>query len=193
MEKTMTQEESLELINKMIGSAKRSFIRMSFYFLLWGWLLFFAGLSEHILQMELEFEYFWIGWPIIMTFGGILAGIYGARESKKQQTQTYMDDVFKYVWIGFTVVMITTIVCSVMNRINPGPFVMLITALPTFVSGGVMRFKPLMLGGVIFLLAGIISFFFLEGYGSLIFCAAIIGGYIIPGYLLRNAEKKGEI
>ena len=46
----MTPEQSLRLIQSMIGQAKRSFSRVSFYFLLWGVLLTLAMLATYFLR-----------------------------------------------------------------------------------------------------------------------------------------------
>ena len=46
MDSELTPSESLKLIESMIGQAKRSFHRMSFYFLLWGVLLIAAMITN---------------------------------------------------------------------------------------------------------------------------------------------------
>lgn len=50
MNTELTPQESLRLIEGMIGQALRSFSRMSFYFLLWGVLLIAAMIATHLLQ-----------------------------------------------------------------------------------------------------------------------------------------------
>ena len=50
MEPALTPQQSLQLIEQMIGQAKRSFQRMSFYFLLWGVLLTLAMLTTYLLK-----------------------------------------------------------------------------------------------------------------------------------------------
>jgi hypothetical protein len=58
-----------------------------------------------------------------------------------------------------------------------------------FISGGALKFKPLMAGGIvnwIFAAAG----FFVSFQTQVIFLAlAVLLGYIIPGHLLRNKYK----
>ena len=49
MDQPGSPEQSLRLIEGMIGQAKRSFSRMSFYFLLWGVLLTLSMLTTYLL------------------------------------------------------------------------------------------------------------------------------------------------
>ncbi len=193
MEEEFSAEESLQVINRMIMRAKQSFSRISFYFLLWGWLLLGAGLTEYVLQHVVHFQHWWIGWPIAGFGGGITAGIYGSRQSRKQMAMGYMDRVFTFLWVAFTITLAIMIVGSVLNKISPTPYIIVLIGLPTFVSGGIMKFKPLLLGGIIFWAVGIASFFAFKEYSALLFCFSILCGYIIPGYMLRMAEKKGVI
>ena len=187
------QEDSLAVISEMISVAKRSFVRMSYYFLLWGWLLLAAGLAEYVLGSVLDQGKFaWLGWPVVGVLGGILAMLRGRKESQSAGVATYMDRVFMYLWGGFVLTLVLLIVTSVSQKMNPGPAVMLLTGLPTFVSGGVMRFRPLIVGGVVFWALGVLAYFSGE-YSSLLFCAAIAAGYLVPGYLLQKAERDGRV
>lgn len=190
----MQAEESLAIIREMIGRAKKSFSKISFHFLLWGWLLFFAGIGQYILLRVLEYEHFYIVWPIIGAVGGIAASIYGAKQKKSKKVQAgYMDKVYSYVWGGFIISLILIIMGCLVNSTDPNPMVMLLTALPTFITGGAIKFRPLILGAVVFWVLGSLNFFFLKEYSSLVFSVAILLGYIIPGHLLNNAEQHGKV
>lgn len=188
-EQQMSPQQSMDLINDMISKAKNSFQKMSFYFLLWGVLLIVAGLIEYYLDRVLLWDHSYIGWPVIGTLGGIIAGVHGAREGKKQGVTTFTDRVTMFLWSGFVISLVLIIIGAVASNMNPGPFIIVITGLPTFVSGGIMRFKPLMIGGIIFWIIGLASFFVLEEYRSLVFSFAILCGYVIPGLMLKRAEN----
>ena len=184
----LTPESSLHLIQEMIQKAKKSFRGISFYFLMWGWLLLAAGVAEYILAKIVHFQSPYIVWPIMGILGGIIAAIYGSRK-KEEKIISYAGKIIGLLWGGFVITLILVIIASVANRLNPGPFIMLLTGLPTFVSGGIIKFKPLMFGGIVFWLIGICSFFFLQEYTSLLFSLAILLGYIVPGYLLQRIES----
>jgi len=186
----LTPDESLRLINEMILKAKRSFTNMSFYFILWGVLLFAAGILEYYLDRVIHYEHSYMGWPIVGVLGAIASSVKGARDERKAGATAYMDKVFMFLWMGFMITLLLLIIGTVGNQLNPGSFIIILTGLPTFVSGGVMRFRPLIIGGIIFWAIGIGSFFLLDEYRSLLFSLSILMGYIIPGLLLKRAENE---
>ena len=53
-EKELSPEESIDLINTMIGKARKRYTDNSFYFLLWGWLVIVASALQ------------WHGWLCLL-------------------------------------------------------------------------------------------------------------------------------
>ena len=49
MEKTLTPEESLRIIQRSISNSRRNMREGSFYYLLWGWSLILASLANYFL------------------------------------------------------------------------------------------------------------------------------------------------
>jgi hypothetical protein len=187
MERTMTPDESLHVIESMIQQAKQSFHRMSFYFLLWGFVLLGATLFEYFMASTGR-PYGWGAWPVLGTVAGIASGIRGAREGRRVGVSTAMDRVFAWLWSGFTITLVLLIAASVAREMNPGPLVMVLTGLPTFVTGMMIRFRPLVVGGLLFWAIGTASFFVDGTTGALLFAVAMVFGYIIPGLLLKRQE-----
>lgn len=187
MDANLTPEQSLKLIESMIGQAKRSFQRMSFYFLLWGGLLLVATLTEYFMGRA-GLPNGWLGWPILGTLGGIIAGVHGAREGRKAGVGTFTDKVFIWVWVAFTITLVIVIVSSVAVGSKPGPWVSIITGMPTIISGGILRFRPLIIGGILFWTFGLLSLFVWPDHGALLFGLALLFGYIVPGILLKRQE-----
>jgi hypothetical protein len=70
------------------------------------------------------------------------------------------------------------------------PLILLLVSIPTFVSGIILKFKPLIVGGILFWFFGLINFFVPLEYQNLIGALAMICGYLIPGYLLKGESKK---
>lgn len=184
----MTPQQSMELITEMIASAKQSFMKMNFYFLLWGILLALAGLAEFLLAGHIS--YAWLVWPIVGLVGGIAAGVHGAKKGKAAGASTFADRVYMWLWMAFVFTLVVFIIGAVSMEVDPGPFIMLLTGLPTFVTGAIMRFKPLMVGGVLFWAIGLVTIFFFPEYSALAFTVAIVVGYIIPGLMLRSKENE---
>ncbi len=185
-----TPEQSFRVINEMIFTARKNFTKISFFFLLWGWLLLVAGLSEYILVHYFNYVYAWIVWPVMGITGGIISGIYSSRQEKLSGAVSFMDKLIFYLWIGFFFTLILIIINAVSQNLTPHSFIMILTGFPTFVTGKIIKFKPLIAGGIIFWLLGISSLFLFTQYISLLFSVSILLGYIIPGYMLMKQEKK---
>ncbi len=186
-EKEMNPEESLAIIHAMINKARFNFSRGSFYFITWGILLFIAAIFEYVAQ-QTQIEMFYLGWPIAGMVGGIASGIYGSK-SRAQGPNTHLDKVYSAIWTTYFFTLIMLITSMVVNKINPGPYILLITGLPTFLTGYILAFRPLKLGGILFWGAGLFSMFFFSEFTSLIFGAVMLGGYLVPGLLMRQMKE----
>ena len=185
-------EESLSIIQEMIAKSRKTFHRNSFYFILWGVFMFIAGLSEFFL-IRANFEMFWIGWPILGTLGGIISAVYSSRQSAKDAGQTFTDQTIGYVWLTYGISLICMIFTGILVDVNPGTLVMLLTGLPTFLTGTIIRHKPLIFGGIVFWIGGLLSLFTEPQYVPLIFSTAILLGYLYPGFTLLSAEKNQNV
>ena len=66
------------------------------------------------------------------------------------------------------------------------PMYLMLYGIPTFLSGVVMRFLPLRVGGVFCWGLSVIAIYIGPLYALLLLGAAVIAAWIIPGYLLRR-------
>lgn len=187
MPTAMNPQESLRLIDETIREAKRSFLRIHFYFLVWGLLFALAGVLSFTL-MQAGSPWHWVGWPAAGIIGGITAGVHGARAGRAQGVVTAMDRLHQWLWTCYTITLLLAIVGSFMVRTDPNPWVMLLSGLPTFVTGAMMRFRPLMVGGLVFWLLGILAFYAGAPFSSLLFGVAMVLGYVVPGLMLKKQE-----
>lgn len=188
MDNEMTPAQSLKLIEDMIGQAKRSFHRQSYYFLLWGILLIGAMIVNYIFAVRGSV----LGgyaWPVVGVAGGILSFLHGSREGRKKPVTTAMDRVIMWLWTGFVVTMLTTMLASASshNAMAMGSIIVL-TGLPTFVTGQLMRFRPLIAGGILFWVLGAVSYFVPQEWMVLLYIVAMLFGYIVPGLMLKRQE-----
>ena len=181
----LTESESLALIHKMIHSAKKQFEDNGFFYLLWGWLVFIACTSNYIL-LKINYEYNWIGWMTLMPLGGIISFFYGRKESKKQQYKSYLDEVMMYVLGAFMFSLFFVLIFMSKLGIATYPMVMVVYGIWLFISGGAMKFKPLILGGIINWAFACIAIYMDFETQIIILAAAVLLGYIIPGHMLRS-------
>lgn len=183
----LTPKESLDVITSMIRQAKGNMKKSSFYFLLWGWTIVLANLGVFVLlrftTITNPFLVFFITIP-----SAIISVIHGARQENRVTAPTLLDNINKWLWSGFG---ITCFIFALFgNRIGwqINPVIITMCAVPTFVSGIMLRFKPLMLGGIAFWVCGIVSFLLPAELQFPLASVAVTLGYLIPGYLLKKSE-----
>lgn len=188
MERELTPSESLKLIETMISQAKRSFHRQSFYFLLWGVLLIAAMLFNYVMVV-MGSDLGGFAWPAVGIGGGILSFIHGSKADRTKVVATATDRVIMWLWMGFVVTMLITLFASTDGEESKAiATIIVLTGLPTFVTGQLMRFKPLIFGGILFWFFGAVSYFAPMSVTAWLFIAAILFGYLLPGYLLKRQE-----
>jgi hypothetical protein len=71
------------------------------------------------------------------------------------------------------------------------PMIMMVYGMWLFVSGGVLKFKPLIIGGIINFGCAIAGFYIHTIELILLLSFAVLAGYIIPGHML-NAKFNRE-
>jgi len=95
-----------------------------------------------------------------------------------------------YVWLGFGISLFCTIFLCGIYQHSPTAFIMIVTGFAVFMSGIILKFKPLIYGSFVFWLSSF-GYYFMpsESLQLLIFAVSITLGYIIPGILLRKQFK----
>lgn len=184
--KPLTTEESLHLITAMIRQTKGNFQGQSFHFLLWGWVVALINLSIYLLINFTDFTAPYILWTLTIP-AAIVSFLYGWRQSRKARVRTHLDRVNSSMWMCYGILIFTLIVFGDKLNWQLNPLILLITAVPTLVSGVILRFKPLMYGSVVFWLMGIICFMVTFEVQHLLATVAISLGYLLPGYLLKKS------
>ena len=192
-EKQFTPQESLQLIQEMIKSTKRRMDKESFLVLLWGYLATAGYLLGYIWMQFDKFAYIGYSWFILSGSGTIVSLIYLRTKSKKDRVKTYIDDCMKFTWLGYGITigvfLIFLIKIQLYTLINPIGLILI--GLPTFITGGVIKYKPLVLGGIIFWIFGALAFIITSDLQYILCAMAIVCGYLIPGYMLK-ANYKNE-
>jgi len=179
----LTAEQSLDIITQMIHEAKDKVQRNSFYFLFWGWLIALANLGVFVLT-KLEFDYPYLVWTITIP-AWIFSFVRGARQRKETGRSSHFNRISASLWLSFGVVVFTLVAFGFKINYELNPVILLISAIPTFASGVILRFKPLILGGTLFWLFSIVSFLVARDLQPLVGSFAIIFCYLIPGYMLK--------
>jgi len=187
-DKVLKPEDSLQIIEKMIQRSKGNLHDSSFYFLLWGWIILAANIGQIILNY-IEYDKPYLIWLLIIP-GIIASAIYGARHGKKAKASTHLDRINFMIWMAFLACYFTITIFMKNFNYQIVPIIFILAGNATFLTGIVIKFKPLIWGGIVFL-AGVFAYFLLPGeYFQFISPVVIILGYLIPGYLLKSQNKK---
>lgn len=189
-EKEFSPEESLQLIRSMITKTKDAVAVDSFYFLFWGWLVFACCAVEYVLMIYFEYPYHSFVWWS-MPVGGIISGTYSARQARIKRSMTYIEEALSYLWIAIGLSFFVLVFVNIVSEAWKTAFTyyILMYAIGTFVSGKLIRFKPLIIGGILNFILAAVSIKFNFADQLLIGALAILISYIIPGHLLRIRYK----
>lgn len=196
-ENDLTPEESFTIINKAISNFKMNYKENAKIFLLWGWILTLAGLSNFIIlrmlrsreAYELMGPYSLGNWALFILVGFIFMFFLLRKLNRERKVYSHLDSYFNKLWqVSAATFFVGTFICVKLG-IMPPPVMLLIAGLATTVSGLFIRFKPLVFGGIAFFVFSIATTFVNNEYVALLTSAAIVCGYLIPGYFLKSAKE----
>ncbi len=191
MEKQLNEQESLRIIQEMIEKSKTNLGESSYFYLLWGWLVLISSLSHFILLM-VSYKQPYIIWPIAMTLGAILSVIKSKKLKNKSKAKTFIESSIIHLWIGFSISMFVILLSAAYGKLDwvtSNSLIIVLYGFGTYVSGGILDFKPLKIGGIASWVLAFTSMFLPGQYTLLAIALSIVVAYLWPGYLLRSKEK----
>lgn len=185
-----SHEEGLKIIYEMIESAKSNIGRNYFYSFLWGYLVFLASIGDYILITIVHYNYHFLVWPVLMGIGTIATIVFGISQKKVSRHKTFIGNFMWYLWGGW---FISFVMLLIFVNIQYFPVITLVLSmwgLALFASGGVVKFRPWIIGAIVSWAGAVISFFCPYTVDLLIEAGVAIVSVIIPGYILRAQSKK---
>ena len=184
-------EEGLKTIYAMIQSAKSTIGNNYRYYLLWGYLVLAASLLEFILIKLVGYDKHYVVWPALMGLGALVSAFWAFNQKRFSKSKTHIGNVMGYLWGGWLICFFLLMLFANLQAAYGSilPVVLAMYGLGIFVSGGVVDFKPLIIGGIISWAAAVFAYFQPYTLQLLIMSLVIIVSYIIPGHLLRRLSK----
>jgi len=190
------ENQSLQVIKEMIQVSQKKLKNDGVLFILWGWIIFYNYISWYVIneivttyQIYMGFEYFAKG---LVVFAFAFTIYYIFRKSKK--VTTYIGISLRYVWISLIICLslVNLIIFNVIHEFNAAlqhPVFMVFMAFAVVVTGGILRYKLIILGGAVFgLLAYLCTYLSIEKQ-MLIEAVAWLIAFIIPGHYLYAKRK----
>ena len=190
-EKTLSEKESLVLISEMISKAKNHYYESGLGALLWGFTnvicFSLAYMDATVKWFNLSFDPFYL---MGITF--ILQLYFDRKEKRFQKAVTYKDEAHKYVWMAFGISLLILVITG--NIVKIGfvglALILLLFAIPTFISGCINKFKPFIIGGIACWILSVTSFFYQGYFTYLLVALGAAIAWIIPGFILRKKFYK---
>ncbi|HET7153359.1 MAG TPA: hypothetical protein VFJ29_06305 [Candidatus Kapabacteria bacterium] len=188
----LSNEESLVIIQRMVREAQGAIAENGFDYIFWGWLLVAVSIAHYILlvtnsSIQPGLVY------MLLPLGGVYSWLHHRREDKHERVKTHIDSLMGYIWGGFGATLFLILFMSSGSEASPMPFVLLLTGMATFISGGALKYKPLIFGGVSFWVFGAVSYFLpLEGQIAAQAVSMFVG-YLIPGYMLLKQSRTANV
>ena len=190
IEEKFSPEQSLQVIQSMIEKVKRDVQNNSFYFLMWGWLVFIAALLHFALMMFTDFKQPYHAWNLMLV-GVLVSIIKGIKESKKEKVKTYVGETMNYfgISLGITYAGLAFIFGKFDLWIYSFPIYILLYAVACFFMGSIMQFALLKWAGLSCLLIVIVSVYVDYQWQLLLMALAVLLAYIISGHILKTRAK----
>lgn len=187
---SLNKHESFKIISEMINSSRKKITDNSFFFLLWGWTVFVAALLQYTL-FRLDIDMHYIPWPILTTGATVAHIAYGIRLEKTVTTKTYLDEFLKIMWLSMwgTIAIGFPLTIYIANFKTAYMLIVLLYSLGSFITGALLKFKPLIFGAIISALCCINFAFWGFPEVLLIMAVSILFTYIIPGHILKRRNN----
>ncbi len=206
---SMTEQDSLKIITEMISKTRASSDDNGFEPIVWGSVVTICSLVT-ALQMfgvigSLPFEI----WNLIFVALAFQLG-YTFLQTRRRKVKSFNDVALSFTWIAFGVSMgimafiISGIEADVFDKIPNykevrGNFrlgnhytgiYLLIYGIPTFITGGIMKFKPMLIGGIICWVLALISVMTSAKIDFIFTAIAASSAWLIPGLIVNANYRK---
>ena len=200
-EKELSHNDSLQLIQQMIGAAKDQHNERGEGWIIWGWVLFIASAGSALLSyIDQGMFVRWI-WMAVLPVGFVIYFLTHGRNRKQTKVKTYISGLLDKIEGGFFISLIIMIIGSniIGNYLHQyGHYLFgyyfVLYAFWMYIHGSATQFKPLIVGAFFNWAAAVAIFCFSDfEIIMMISAVAVLAGYIIPGYIQRRDYKKSIV
>lgn len=189
-EKDFTPQESLQVIRSMIEATKHSISDNSHFFLLWGYATMIGCLLQYYLLAVVNYRHHYYAW-LVTPVALVVHIIFLIKKQKRATVKTFISEANAYVWsiVGLSYLALAFIFSKIGWQYS-FPFYILLYSIGTYISGSLLKFKPMRIGGAACLVLAAVTPYLEYPFQILLAGLAILISYIIPGHLLRIHYRK---
>jgi hypothetical protein len=177
--------DSLKLIGEMITKARVNIASGAKYFLLWGWAAFLACMGQFLLQWY-GIQHAYLIW-MLMPLCAVATLFMSRVDDRRSRVRTFVEDGMGYLWTGMGIAFAILVIIFIRSGWEHSmPVFILLYATGTFISGKLLKFRPMVAGAILTYFIAVTSVWVPLAYHSLMGAAALLLSYIIPGHLLKK-------
>lgn len=191
MQENFSEKESLKLINEMMSKAKRSYVTKGIASIVWGVLIVVCSLFTYA-KIQFNFDIgFDIWWLVFLAV--IPQVFFSIKDRKNKNFVAHDEQTMTYVWSTFGIcIFILSFYNSRFGNGSSTTLFMMLYGIPTFITGGVFKFRPMIFGGLVCWVLSIISIFTSVSTDMLFMAACGLFAWLIPGIILWNRYQKSK-
>ena len=190
-EKQFTEQESLQLINRMIHEAKGYFHESGFAALVYGFSVVICSLLTWFREKEIiafPFHPFYLFIPVFF-----IQSFIQIREDKKKKAKTFTDEAIDYVWAAYFLAVFATFTAAFAGfSYIIISIILLLTGMAAFLTGAISKFRYHIIAGIATLILATVSFFMQNANIYFLLITAAVLVWIIPGFILNAFYKKQQ-
>ncbi|MFN0081307.1 MAG: hypothetical protein ACKVOM_02225 [Ferruginibacter sp.] len=186
MEESFNEKQSLELITGMINKAKNQFSESGMLYLVWGFAVLFCSIAQFILSKVGYKQVYYVWFFTFPVY--IYHAIFLYKKKRRDLVKTYTDEILGYVWLCFVICLLLMLFILLYSKKFELIYsaILVLYAIPTFLSGAILKAKLLIIGGICCWALACLSLFIPLNYHLLLISIAVLVAWIIPGLYLRN-------
>jgi len=188
---TFSATDSLKTIEAAIIEAKSSKTGASFYYILWGIILFIYFIIHTIIILKSELRgtiidtFNWVLFPI----GGLLSYINKSKDQKEESYVPQLEKVYLFAFTGFAFMYaVLTFASNYLSSSIAIMFFPLIIGSTVYVVGGISKHKISIFGGILSMLLTVVSILSEIEIQFFMASLACIASCIIPGITMRKSN-----
>jgi hypothetical protein len=191
------ENQSITVIKEMIAVSRIKLRQDGILFIVWGWTLFyvsFGGFLSRTFVMTYQINKTLSRLGYVIAAAAALFTIYYLIKQRKK-VQTYIGVSLRYVWISFflSTVLVNVIQMNVLHSINfqlQHPLFMVLMAFAVTVTGGILRQRLIIIGGVVFGALALTASYLGLKEQLLLEAVAWMIAFIVPGHILFAKRNK---
>jgi hypothetical protein len=187
----LDQVQSLQVIREMIEVSRKKLQNDGILFILWGWVLCYSAMSRFLISQVLlsNMQVRSLKYADLIFSICVLAYTVYYLVKQHKKVQTYIGISLRWVWFSAVgcMVLINLIQGNIVHHINfelQHPIFMVVIGFAVVITGVILRYKLMIVMGIVFALLAYFSSFF-ELHLQLLFEAiAWFLGFCLPGHIL---------